>query len=171
MKLAHEDLIKREVEGKESLSEYAYDFLAAAFLVVAFLAPAVFFSGWLALDLTTRTDFVLPSASVFLVSTAGACHGINIVALESSCAVDQLTAAGVLRTLLVFAVLFVVVALVVVAFLAGAAFLVVVVVFFVVLLAAGAFFVVVDLALVGAFAVVDLVVVVFAAGAAVLLLG
>merc|ERR1712113_153572 len=102
MKLAHEDLTKKEVEGKECLGEFAYDFLAAAFLVVAFLAPAVFFSGWLALDLTTRPDFVLPSASAFLVSTAGA-------------------AAGVLRTLLVFAVLFVVVDLVVVAFLAGAA--------------------------------------------------
>lgn len=77
MKLAHEDLTKKEVEGKECLGEFAYDFLAAAFLVVAFLAPAVFFSGWLALDLTTRPDFVLPSASAFLVSTAGACHGIS----------------------------------------------------------------------------------------------
>lgn len=81
MKLAHEDLTKIEVKGKDSLSEYAYDFLAAAFLVVAFLAPAVFFSGWLALDLTTRPDFVLPSASAFLVSTAGACKEVSIVSI------------------------------------------------------------------------------------------
>ena len=81
MRLAHEDLTKIEVEGKESLSEYAYDFLAAAFLVVAFLAPAVFFSGWLALDLTTRPDFVLPSASAFLVSTAGACKKVSFVSM------------------------------------------------------------------------------------------
>lgn len=133
----------------------------ADFLGVAFLAEAFFLvAGFLAVvadgaaDLTTRPVFVLVRTTGAFSSTAGAWLGVNDDHLERR---EELTAAGVLRALDLFAV---VLLCVVVLFLAGAFF--VAVVLFLVAAFAGAFLVAVAVVVVFAFAgalvAVDLVV-------------
>ena len=116
-----------------------------------------------AADLTTRPVFVLVRTTGAFSSTAGAWSGVNDDRLERR---GELTAAGVLRALDLFAVVLLFVA--VVLFLAAAFF--VAVVLFLVAAFAGAFLVAVAvfvvLAFAGALVAVDLVVDLVADGAA-----